>query len=372
MKLTCEKSVLQEAVNTSSQTVSAKSTNPALEGLLLEAGNDLKITGYDMKTGIKTEIQADIIRPGSVVLNSRLFVEMIRKLPDDIVCIDTAENLMTTVTCGMSRFNIMGISPADYPELPSVENQTSVYIMEKVLKSMIGETNFAVSTDESRPIHTGSLFDIEDGRLTLVSVDGYRLALRREELAASDQETVSFVVPGSALSQVERIASDKEDEAIKITVGAKHVMFTIGKTLLISRRLEGDFINYKNTIPKVFKYDLEVEKTNFIASVDRVSLIINDKNKGPVKCRFGDGVLRMNTSTPLGNAADECSIKGDGENLVIGFNNRYMSDAARAVPDDSFRIKLNSGLTPAIITPADNSDSFLYMILPVRLQNYES
>lgn len=371
MKFTCEKSVLQEAVSISSQTVSAKSTLAALEGLFLEAGNDLHITGYDLKTGIKTVISADVSVPGSIVLNSRLFVDIIRKLPDDIISIEVDDNYMTSITCGMSRFNIMGINPADFPELPSVESQSSVYILEKTLKTMISQTNFAVSTNEARPIHTGSLFDIEDGMLTLVSVDGYRLALRREHLAATDLEKCSFVVPGVALNQVERIASDKSEEVIKITLGLKHIMFTIGKTTLVSRRLEGEFLNYKNSIPKAFKYKTEVKRSDFIASVDRVSLIINDKNKSPIRCKFGDGFIRMSASTPLGTAADECAIKGEAENLVIGFNNRYMMDAAKAAPADEFAVQLNSGLAPAVITPVDDDESFLYMILPVRLTNYE-
>lgn len=371
MKFTCEKSVLQEAVNISSQTVSAKSTLAALEGLLLEAGNELHITGYDLKTGIKTVVPADVSEVGSIVLNSRLFVDIIRKLPDDIISVEVEDNYMTTITCGMSRFNIMGINPADFPELPSVDSQSSVYILEKTLKTMISQTNFAVSTNDARPIHTGSLFDIEDGMLTLVSVDGYRLALRKEYLAASDLEKCSFVVPGAALNQVERIASDKAEDAVKITLGLKHIMFTIGKTVLVSRRLEGEFLNYKNAIPKTFKYTIDVKKSDFIASVDRVSLIINDKNKSPVRCKFSDGVLKMSASTPLGNAADECEIKGDAENLVIGFNNRYMIDAAKAAPADEFSIQLNSGLSPAVIIPTDGGDSFLYMILPVRLTNYE-
>ena len=371
MKFTCEKAVLQEAVNISSQTVSAKSTLAALEGLLLEAGNELHITGYDLKTGIKTIVSADVSRPGSIVLNSRLFVDMIRKMPDDIITVEVDDNYMTTVTCGMSRFSIMGINPADFPELPSVDSQSSVYILEKNLKSMISQTNFAVSTNDARPIHTGSLFDIEGGVLTLVSVDGYRLALRREKLAASDLEKCSFVVPGIALNQVERIASDKSEEAVKITLGLKHIMFTIGKTVLVSRRLEGEFLNYKNAIPKTFKYKTQVKRSDFIASVDRVSLIINDKNKSPVRCRFGDGVLKMSANTPLGSAADECEMSGNAEGLIIGFNNRYMLDAAKAVPCDEFAVQLNSGLSPAVITPCDDDDKFLYMILPVRLTSYE-
>lgn len=261
-----------------------------------------------------------------MVINARLFGEIIRKLPDDVVSISVDEKYMTHIACGMSEFDIMGIPAADYPELPSVDYQNSIYVPEATLKAMISQTLFAVSTNEARPIHTGSLFELENGQLTIVSVDGYRLALRREAIEKSEIENCSFVVPGTALSEVEKIASDGE-ELVKITLGSKHIMFTIGGTILISRRLEGEFLNYKNSIPKTSKYSIVAEKKDLIDAVDRVSLIISDKLKSPVRCVFEDGCLKVYTQTALGRASDECAVTGDGEGLEIGFNNKYILDA---------------------------------------------
>lgn len=371
MKFSCEKGLLAAAVNTASRAAAAKSAVPALEGLLIEAGENVKITGYDLRTGITSTVAADVSESGAVVLNSKLFGDIIRKLPDDVVTITVSDNFMAEIKCSLSEFSIMGGSAQDYPELPSVDMQNSITIKEKSLKDMIGETNFAVSDNEARPIHTGALFELENEILTIVAVDGYRLALRRERITRSELGEASFVVPGSALGEVERIAGTDEDSEITITVGTKHIMFNIGSTMLISRRLEGEFLNYKSSIPTTGKYSIEADRRAMIDSIERVSLIISDKFKSPVRCRFGDNVLRVSTNTTLGKAQDECEVSGDGEGLEIGFNNRYILDALRAAPADRVRIQLSTGVAPCVIVPTDQNRNFLYMILPVRLRSNE-
>jgi len=370
MKFICEKSTLLASVNIASRAAAQKSPAPALEGLLIETvGETIKISGYDLKTGIITTVPAEVKRSGSIVLNARLFGEIIRRLGNDDVTIDVAENMMTHISCGMSEFEIMGTSANDYPELPVVDSQNTVKIKASSLKSMISQTNFAVSFDESRPIHTGSLFEVEGNTLTVVAVDGFRLALRREE-TESGVNDCSFVVPGSALSEVEKIVGDSDD-IVAVHQGAKHIMFVSGNTVLISRRLEGEFLNYKNSIPQNGKYVIEAERRAVVESVERVSLIINEKLKSPVRCKFEDGILKMLTVTAIGKASDECDVKGDGEGLEIGFNNRYLLDALKAAPADKVNLQLNNSVSPCVITPADGGNNFLYMILPVRLKSYE-
>lgn len=240
MKFSCEKALLQAAISTTSRAVSPKSSIPALEGILLEAGSDLRLTGYNLETGIRTIVPADIREEGTLVLGARLFGEIVRKLPDDIVTFQS-ENYMVNIKCGMSEFNILGTDPEEFPELPTVEYQNSLILPQSRLKAMISQTLFAVSDNESRPIHTGSLFEVDSEGLTIVSVDGYRLALRHESIDKKEgAETFSFVVPGAALSEVEKICSDV-DEPASVTQGARHVMFKGGDTMLVSRRLEGEF-----------------------------------------------------------------------------------------------------------------------------------
>ncbi|MEL4107109.1 DNA polymerase III subunit beta [Oscillospiraceae bacterium WX1] len=372
MKFTVEKNLIQTAISTASRAAAVKSAVPALEGLLVEAAdNNIKISGYDLKTGISTTVQADVLQEGNMVLNARLFGEIIRKLPDNIVTVSADDNYMTKISCGMSDFQVLGTPANDYPDLPAVDYQNSLKITGKNLKNMIAQTNFAVSDNESRPIHTGALFEAENGVLTVVAVDGYRLALRREMLSVSAETSVNFVVPGTALGEVEKILTDSEED-VSILLGTKHIIFVIGGTVLISRRLEGEFLNYKNSIPHTEKYSIDADRRALVDAVERVSLIISDKLKSPVRCIFSDGVIRFMSNTALGRASDECPVKGDGENMEIGFNNRYLLDALKAAPSDQVRINITSGITPCIIVPADGSNNFLYMILPVRLKANES
>lgn len=372
MKFSVEKNFLLGAIATASRASATKSAVPALEGLLIDAaGNSVKVSGYDLKTGITTAVPADVISEGKIVLNARLLGDIVRKLPDDVVLISAEENYMTKIVCGMSDFEILGTPPADYPDLPTVDYQNSLTMAQKILKDMIAQTNFAVCDNESRPILTGSLFEADKGVLTVVAVDGYRLALRREALAQSDAGSVSFVVPGTALTEVERIMGDVDDP-VSIMLGSKHIMFVIGGTILISRRLEGEFLNYKNSVPLTEKYSIEADRRAVLDAVERVSLIISDKLKSPVRCTFSQGVLRFLTSTALGRASEECPVTGDGEDMEIGFNNKYLLEALKAAPAEKIRIKITSGVSPCVIVPADDSANFLYMVLPVRLKANES
>jgi len=372
MKFSCEKAQLLSAITVTSKVASAKSAVPALEGLLLEASDHLKISGYDLKTGIKTEIPAEVLAAGAIVLNARLLGEIIRRLPSDIISFTVGDDHMATITCGLSKFNILGTPAEDYPELPSVDEENAITLPQSTLKHMISETIFAVSDNESRPIHTGSLFELEGSTLTIVSVDGYRLARRQEKLEEkTDMSDCSFVVPGSALHEIEKIASDSED-LVKITLGAKHILFAIGATVVISRRLEGEFLNYRQAIPQNNKTHLTVEKRTLIEAVDRVSLIINEKLKSPVRCVFSDGKVSLFTATALGKASDECKIIGDGEELEIGFNNKYLLDALKATPADTVTISLGTSVSPCVISPTDESESFTYLVLPVRLKTGDS
>ena len=371
MKFSCEKLLLLTAILTSMRAAATKSPIPLLEGLLIEAFEDsVKISGYDNKTGIVTTIPAETEEIGGIVLNARLLSEIIRKMPGQYVTLSVNSGYVAKISSEMSEFEIPGSPTADYPELPLVDGQDSLQISENMLKKMISQTIFAVSDNESRPIHTGALFETSDGQLTIVAVDGYRLALRREPLENDGIEDLSFVVPGTALNEVEKIASSG-DEMIKITLGTKHIMFSIGDTLLISRRLEGEFLNYKSSIPQSAKYQLTVEKDELISAVERVSLIISDKLKNPVRCVFGDGVVNLYSATSLGKASDECAIEGNGEELEIGFNDRYLIDALKAAPNDKVNLELNTGITPCIISPTGEETNFLYMILPVRLKAYD-
>lgn len=372
IKFCCEKALLQTAINTASRAVSSKSSIPALEGLFLQTGTEtLSVCGYNMQTGIKTKIPADISQEGEMVINARLFGDIIRKMPDDIIVFTADDKFMVNVSCGDAKFDIMGLSASDFPELPSVEDEYSCSMKQSVLKKMIGETAFAVSTNESRIVHTGSLFEIDESQLTMVSVDGFRLALRKEKIEKIEGGAFTFVAPGTALNEVEKICEETDDE-IAIILGSRHIQFMANDTMLICRRLEGDFLDYKNAIPRKNKTILTIDKRELLDSIDRVSVVISDKLKSPVRCVFGDGVVTLSAKTGNGDSKDVCKVIGDGENLEIGFNNRYLMEALRYAPADKVKMELNSSISPCIIVPTEGEENFLYMVLPVRLKANEA
>lgn len=372
MKFSCEKAILQAAVTTAGRVVAAKSSIQALEGVLIEAdAGGLCLSGYNLETGIVTKVSADVAEDGAIVLSARLFGEMLRRMPDDVVSIST-EGFSVHIQGGPTSYDIMGSSDEDFPDLPSVDDGNGLTITQGNLRSMIGQTIFAVSDNESRPIHTGALFEADGQELTMVAVDGYRLALRREKLLGQDVASkLSFVVPGAALKEVEKICADS-DEPLTVTQGDRHVTFQTGDTLLVARRLEGEFLNYRQTIPQNNAIVLEAEAADLQRSIDRASLIINDKLKSPLRCRFDDGVLSITSKTAMGSAFDSCPIEGDGKGLEIGFNNRFLMDAVKAAPAQRVRLELNTATSPCLVLPqAGEPDNFLYMVLPVRLRAAE-
>ena len=368
MKFSCEKVLLQNAISTASRAVAAKSSIPALEGLLLQGkGGKLTVSGYNMQTGIRTRFDADVSEEGELVLNSRLFGDIIRCMPDDTVTFSSDEKMTVHLSCGNADFDIQALSANDFPELPEVEEKYFVSIAEKSLKAMIEQTSFAVSTNEARPVHMGSLFEISAAGLTMVSVDGFRLALRREPLEKIEGGAFSFVAPGTALNEVEKICEDI-DELVSITLGARHVLFEIGETELICRRLEGEFLDYKSAIPRRNPISVVADTKLMLQSLDRVSVVISEKLKSPVRCIFGENRVEFSAKTASGDAKDFCALVGDGKELEIGFNNRYLMEALRYAPADTVKIELNTGISPAIIVPVDGEENFLYMVLPVRLK----
>ena len=366
MKFSCEKALLSAAVAAASRAVAAKSSIPAMEGILIEAGDRLRLTGYNLETGIQATVPAEILEKGSLVLSARLFGEIVRKMPDDIV-VFSSSGYTVNIKCGLSEFNILGTDPEEFPELPSVDQQNALVLSQPTMRSMISQTLFAVSDNESRPIHTGSLFDVDESGLTVVSVDGYRLALRHEPIEERQSNACfSFVVPGSALSEVEKICSG--EGTVTITQGARHVMFRAGDMVLVARRLEGEFLPYKNAIPRNNPIHVEVDTRSLLQSIDRVSLIISEKLKSPLRCIFGDGMVSITTRTSIGDAADQCPVTGDGQGLEIGFNNKYLMDALKNAPADRLRLEFTSGVAPCVILPAEGEENFIYMVLPVRLK----
>ncbi len=366
MIFTCEKSKFAEALSNVQKAVSPKSTIAALEGILLTAkGETLELCGYNTELGITTSIPATVKEEGSIVLNAHLFTEIVRKLPDDLIEVHVSGNLTAKIISGQSHFELIGIDSNEFPSLPTVDGSDFLELPVSTVKSMIRQTIFAVSENDSKPVHTGTLFDIKDKTITLVSVDGYRLAIRKEPI--KEEVELSFVVPGKTLREVLRLLPDTE-ETLKISAGMQHIVFYVGDYSVVSRLLNGEFLDYKATVPQKNKYTVSVNTQDFANSIERVSLLITERLKSPVRCLFLSDKIHLSCNTTIGKASDELSAKSDIKTeLEIAFNNKYMTDALKNTDCDEITIGLGGPLNPIKIMPKEG-ESFLFLVLPVRVK----
>lgn len=367
MKFICNTLELSEACQNVQRAASTKTAIPAIEGILMVAKDGvLSLTGYDLDMGITTSIPAKIEEEGELVLNAHTFSETLKKLPDVSVNIDSDARHIATITCGDFESTLIGISAEEYPDLPSVSGGYTITIKQDILKDMIRKTIFSVAIKDSKIVHTGIKFEIENNHIRLIAVDGVRLAIRNENINY-EGENLSFVVPAKTLSEVTKLMGE-DDTDISIGVGKRHIIFEINGYNIISRLLDGEFLNYKAAIPSSTKTVINVNTRSMIDCIDRTSLIITDKIKSPVKCIFGDNLIKVSVITSLGTANDKLSAQIDGESCTIGFNNKYMLDALKVCDTDEVKILLNGEVAPILIVP-NQGDEFIFLILPVRLRN---
>ena len=368
MRFTCEKSMLVTGLNIAGRAVAQKSSLSVIEGILCKAGHGLSLTGYNMETAITYEIEAEVTDPGQCILPAKLFGDIIRRLPEGPVTVVVSDDYKVSIRAGYASFTISAESADDYPELPDVNEGKAIRIPQNKLKELISGTIFAVSENQGRPIHTGVKFEVTDTSITAIAVDGFRLARRTYHPEAPTARELSFVVPAAGLKEVEKIVTDSEDNAA-FTLGSKHILFQIGSATLVCRLLDGEFLDWRRVVPTNCPIKLVANVSDLASSVERVGLIVSEKYKSPVRCVFSHQELLMRTSTTIGAAEDKCAIAGDGKELEIGFNVRYLADALRVVPSDEVTLELTNGLSPIVLTPVDDKFDFAYMVLPVRIKN---
>ena len=368
MRFTCEKSMLVQGLNIAGRTVAQKSSLSVIEGILCKAGMGLSLTGYNMETAITYEIEAEVADPGQCILPAKLFGDIIRRLPEGPVTVVVSDDYKVSIRAGYASFTISAESAEDYPELPDVNSGRPIRIPQTKLKELISGTIFAVSENQGRPIHTGVKFEVTDTSITAIAVDGFRLARRTYHPEESTERDLSFVVPAAGLKEVEKIVADVEDMA-SFTLGTKHILFQIGKATLVCRLLEGEFLDWRKVVPSNCPIKLVANVGELSSSVERVGLIVSEKYKSPVRCVFSHNELLMRTNTTIGAAEDKCSLAGDGKELEIGFNVRYLADALKVVPSEEVTLELTNGLSPIVLTPVDDKFDFAYMVLPVRIKN---
>lgn len=365
MKFNCFTQALCDGILNVQRAVASKATIPALEGILISTdGDKIILSGYDLEIAIKTSIEANVSVEGSVVVKARLLGDIVKNAQSDIISIEVDDDLVMTVRSGACDFTISAIDANEYPELPPIEINDNINLNGKMFKSMVAETIFSVSTSDDRPVNTGILFEINEDNIRLVAVDSNRFAIRNENI--ENGKKMRFIIPAKTLSEVVKLISD--DENVNINVDSRHVSFNVGDFLVISRLLEGDFLDY-SSIPDNRTTTVEVNTSELIDSIARVSLLI-DRVTTPVKCKFEQNKVSLRCETEMGKAHDSIDCKMSGDELIIGFNSKFMLDALRAVKEDSVKIVFGGPIQPIRIIPVEG-DSFLYLIMPIRFRASE-
>jgi len=358
-------------VSNVSRAVSGKMATPALEGVLLTAtgkenAGHLRISGYNLEIGMTAESACTIGEEGETVINAKLFSDILRNMPSGTVSLSVGDKNMVELRCGSTEYTILGMPARDYPQLPGDgDTEESITLKSGMLRDMINQTLFAVATIDTRPALTGVKFIFSDGLLTMVSLDGYRLAVRKEKVEFSGSST--FIVPGRALSEVGRMVSDGDYDVV-LRQTKRHMVFEIKEYNIITRLLEGEFLDHNKAIPTGEETVVTVDTRAMIDSVTRTSPIIDDRLRSHIKVDFADGSITSACTTAIGRAYDRIDCELKGEDVSVGFSNHYLLDALKAADCDKVRIILNGPLSPVKILPPEG-DSFLFLVLPVKLKN---
>ncbi len=366
MKFIINKNNLSAAVTNLSRAVAVKSAIPVLEGILINAKNDtLTLTAYNLELSMTKTEHCRVVKEGSVVINAKLFGEILRRLNSDEVVLECDEKLMCHISCGSAKFDILGMAAADYPEIPEVPDSTDIVIDGEQLKRLVRQTGFAVAQIEgTRPILTGINISVEQNMLKFVAIDGYRLAIRQEPIKCDTE--FNIVVSSKAITDAVKILTD-EQESVTVRISKRNISFEINGYVLISRLLEGEFVDYKKVIPQVFMQTVELSTRQFIDIIERISLIINDNFSTPVRCLFKEGEVVFTSTSSVGRATESAEINLQGPDFEIGLNNRYLLDALRATETDTVKVKFNGGSSAVIIEPL-KGDDFIYMVMPMKLK----
>ena len=371
MKLICEKDNILKALNSVTKAVATKTTMPILEGILIQTNdNEVKFTTYDLEIGIEYVIHCEVKEQGATVVNAIMFSEIIRRLPDSEIKITLDDKNLLVIECEGSLYKLATMNPNEFPELPQINIENSIELEQNSLKDMIRKTIFAVSTEENRPIFTGCLFEIKNNKLNVVAVDGFRLAWKSKFLQNKVND-FSAVIPGRTLNEINKIIVDSYD-IIKIGVAKNQALFEMENCKIVTRLLDGEFLNYSSVIPENWETRIRVDKSTIQNCFERISLIssssIEKEKKYPVKVNVDIGKVTISCTNQTGDAKEEIYVTTEGKNIEAGFNPKYFLDALRNTDDQEVFIDFGTSIMPCIIRPVEEGGHYIYMILPSRMK----
>ena len=364
MKIVCSKSDLVKGVGIVSKAVPSKTTMPILECILIDATLDvIKLTANDMELGIQTEIEGEIINHGMIAMNARIFSEIVRKLPDNDVVIETDDNLQTTITCEKAKFDISGKSGEDFTYLPVIEKENMITLSQFTLKEVIRQTIFSIADSESNKLMTGELFEINQNMLRVVSLDGHRISIRKIELK-QDYEHKKIVVPGKTLIEISKILSGETDKEVCMYFTNNHIVFEFDNTVVVSRLIEGEYFRIDQMLSSDYETKVRINKKELLNCIDRATLLIKEGDKKPIIINIGDEIMELKIKSQLGSMNEEIFITKEGKDLLIGFNPKFLIDALRVIDDEEVDLYLMNAKAPCFIK--DETESYIYLILPVN------
>ncbi|MDO4327422.1 MAG: DNA polymerase III subunit beta [bacterium] len=367
MKLIFQKDILLNSINIVLKAVPSKTTMPILECILIDAtGSDIKLTANDMELGIETKTTGVIEERGKIALNAKLFSEIVRKLPDNNVVIETEPNFNTTITCEKSKFNIQGKDGDEFSYLPYIEKQSYIKLSQFTLKDIIRQTIFSISPNDSNKMMTGELFEIYDNELKVVSLDGHRISIRKIELS-EHYESAKVIVPGKTLTEISKILSGDNSKEVQIFFNENHILFEFDDTIVVSRLIEGEYFRINQMLSSDYETKVTVNKKVFLDCIDRATLLIRESDKKPIIISVADNVMQMKLSSVIGTMNEEIDIQKNGKDITIGFNPKFLIDALRVIDDEEVSIYLINPKAPCFIK--DSDERYIYLILPVNISS---
>ncbi len=364
MKIICNKSNLAKGVSIVSKAVPSKTTMPILECILIDASMDvIKLTANDMELGIETKIEGEIVEHGIIALNAKIFSEIVRKLPDNDVVIETESDNQAMITCQKAKFNIAAQSGEDFSYLPVVEKENSITISEFTLKEVIRQTIFSIADNDTNKMMTGELFEINDNILRVVSLDGHRISIRKIELK-DNYGSEKVIVPGKTLQEISKIIGGEAEEAVEISFTKNHIVFEFNQTMVVSRLIEGDYFRIDQMLSSDYETKVRVNKRELLDCIDRATLLIKEGDKKPIIINIGDDNMELKIKSQIGTMDEEVAITKEGKDLLIGFNPKFLIDSLRVIDDEEVDLYFMNAKAPCFIK--DEQQSYIYLILPVN------
>ena len=337
---------------------------PILECILIDATTDIiKLTANDMELGIQTEIAGEIIDRGMIAIDAKIFSEIVRKLPDNEVSIETDDRLQTTIVCEKAKFDISGKPGNEFAYLPIIEKDDSIAISRFTLKEVIRQTIFSIADTESNKLMTGELFEIKDNVLRVASLDGHRISIRKIELK-NPVSDYKMVVPGKTLIEISKILSGEAESMVEISYTNNHIVFEFDNTIVVSRLIEGDYFKIDQMLSSDYDTKVRINKKEFLNCIDRATLLIKEGDKKPIIIDIQDEMMELKIKSQIGSMNEEIMISKDGKDLLIGFNPKFLIDALRVIDDEEVTLYLMNAKAPCFIK--DETESYIYLILPVN------